>query len=59
MQPLNTAPHGLEGQELEGDNHKDECHSGIWLFTDIENIAIFIKPNLLPPYEREKKSWRS
>jgi hypothetical protein len=29
--------------------------SGIWLFTDRENISHFFKPNFLPPYTGEKK----
>lgn len=32
-----------------------ECHSGIWLFTDRENITHFFKPNFLPPYDTPEK----
>jgi hypothetical protein len=32
-----------------------ECHSGIWLFTDRENITHFFKPNFLPPYNTPEK----
>jgi len=55
VQPLNTLPRGLEGQEVEGDNREDECHSGICLFTDRENITHFFQPNFLPPYVGEKR----
>jgi len=55
VQPLNTVPRGPEGQEAEGDNREDECHSGIWLFTDRENITHFFQPNFLPPYVGEKR----
>mmetsp|Transcript_15605 Transcript_15605/g.23639 ORF Transcript_15605/g.23639 Transcript_15605/m.23639 type:complete len:381 (-) Transcript_15605:204-1346(-) len=32
-----------------------ECHSGIFLFTDRQNISHFFKPNFLPPYGPEKR----
>ena len=32
-----------------------ECHSGIWLFTDRENITHFFKPNFFPPYNTPEK----
>jgi hypothetical protein len=32
-----------------------ECHSGIWLFTDRENITHFFKPNFFPPYDTAEK----
>jgi hypothetical protein len=32
-----------------------KCHSGIWLFTDRENISHFFKPNFLPPYDTPDK----
>jgi hypothetical protein len=32
-----------------------ECHSGIWLFTDRENISHFFEPNFLPPYDTPEK----
>jgi hypothetical protein len=32
-----------------------DCHSGIWLFTDRENITHFFKPNFLPPYDTPEK----
>jgi hypothetical protein len=32
-----------------------EYHSGIWLFTDRENITHFFKPNFLPPYDTPEK----
>lgn len=32
-----------------------ECHSGIWLFTDRENITHFFKPNFFPPYDTPEK----
>mmetsp|Transcript_757 Transcript_757/g.1731 ORF Transcript_757/g.1731 Transcript_757/m.1731 type:complete len:609 (+) Transcript_757:138-1964(+) len=30
-------------------------HSGIWLFTDRENITHFFRPNFLPPYDTPEK----
>ena len=38
-----------------GDSPEDVCHSGIWLFTDRENITHFFKPNFLPPYDSREK----
>lgn len=32
-----------------------DCHSGIWLFTDRENITHFFKPTFLPPYDTPEK----
>jgi hypothetical protein len=32
-----------------------ECHSGIWLFTDRENISHFFEPNFFPPYNTPEK----
>jgi len=33
----------------------EDCHSGIWLFTDRENITHFFKPNFYPPYDTPEK----
>ncbi len=33
----------------------EPCHSGIWLFTDRENITHFFAPNFLPPYNTPAK----
>ena len=33
----------------------NNCHSGIWLFTDRENITHFFRPNFLPPYDTPEK----
>ena len=33
----------------------EDCHSGIWLFTDRANISHFFAPNFLPPYDTEEK----
>lgn len=33
----------------------ENCHSGIWLFTDRENITHFFPPNFLPPYDTPEK----
>jgi hypothetical protein len=33
----------------------ENCHSGIWLFTDRANITHFFPPNFLPPYDTPEK----
>lgn len=33
----------------------EDCHSGIWLFTDRANITHFFAPNFLPPYDTPEK----
>jgi len=33
----------------------EDCHSGIWLFTDRANITHFFPPNFLPPYDTPGK----
>lgn len=33
----------------------EDCHSGVWLFTDRENITHFFAPNFLPPYDTPEK----
>ena len=33
----------------------EDCHSGIWLFTDRANITHFFPPNFLPPYDTPEK----
>jgi len=33
----------------------EECHSGIWLFTDRATITHFFQPNFLPPYNTPEK----
>ncbi|VEU37330.1 unnamed protein product [Pseudo-nitzschia multistriata] len=38
-----------------GSNKSRNCHSGIWLFTDRENITHFFQPNFLPPYDTPEK----
>jgi hypothetical protein len=37
------------------DEEEKECNSGIWLFTDRENIKQFFEPNFLPPYDTPEK----
>jgi hypothetical protein len=37
------------------DEEEKEYNSGIWLFTDRENITHFFEPNFLPPYTPEKR----
>jgi hypothetical protein len=50
--PLNTASRTLTGKIS---NKANEYNSGIWLFTDRENITHFFKPNFLPPYDTPDK----
>lgn len=62
--PLNTVPRNLKG-EVMTDTQKTtdeadaigttEYNSGIWLFTDRENISHFFAPNFLPPYDTPEK----
>ena len=33
----------------------EDCHSGIWLFPDRQNITHFFPPNFLPPYDTPEK----
>mmetsp|Transcript_22033 Transcript_22033/g.32549 ORF Transcript_22033/g.32549 Transcript_22033/m.32549 type:complete len:294 (+) Transcript_22033:75-956(+) len=49
--PLNTG-WDIDGSELE--NAPEHC-SGIWLFTDRNNISHLFKPNFLPPYDTPEK----
>lgn len=44
-----------EGSASANETPAVECHSGIWLFTDRENITHFFKPNFLPPYNTPEK----
>lgn len=69
--PLNTVQRSLTGTAVvnnnvdnnnddDDDNNNDNndsryFHSGIWLFTDRENISHFFKPNFLPPYDTPDK----
>lgn len=68
---MNTIKRDLEGKPVPEETEKDvkeegeaekedgetseECHSGIWLFTDRENITHFFAPNFLPPYNTPLK----
>ena len=51
--PLNTG-WDVNGEPLEYPN-EDGMNSGIFLFTDRENITNFFKPNFLPPYDTPEK----
>jgi len=54
--PLNTVPRSLTGEALETSTDvENNYHSGIWLFTDRENITHFFKPNFFPPYDTPSK----
>mmetsp|Transcript_21982 Transcript_21982/g.32468 ORF Transcript_21982/g.32468 Transcript_21982/m.32468 type:complete len:380 (+) Transcript_21982:64-1203(+) len=56
-----TSADAEEEQEKDDAAKKDfvideaSCHSGIWLFTDRQNISHFFKPNFFPPYGPEKR----
>lgn len=52
--PLNNGGWGINGEKLEYPN-EDGFNSGIYLFTDRENISHFFKPNFLPPYDTPEK----
>ena len=52
--PLNNGGWDINGRPLENQNEKG-YHSGIYLFTDRENITHYFKPNFLPPYTGEKR----
>jgi hypothetical protein len=60
VKPLVPAPKALKTRNITVVNSKgssDEYQSGLWLFTDRENITHFFPPNFLPPYDTpEKKS---
>eukprot|EP00980_Cylindrotheca_fusiformis_P006820 scaffold1427_cov63-Cylindrotheca_fusiformis.AAC.3 len=43
-----------ENNNNENNNNK-EYNSGIWLFTDRNNITHFFKPNFFPPYDTPEK----
>eukprot|EP00536_Pseudo-nitzschia_multiseries_P012119 jgi/Psemu1/207713/e_gw1.445.41.1 len=51
-QPLNTVPRHRDGTPL---TEEEDCHSGIWLFTDRETITHFFPPNFFPPYDTPEK----
>jgi len=52
--PLNNGGWDINGEPLEIPN-KDGYNSGLYLFTDRENITHFFKPNFLPPYDTPEK----
>lgn len=52
--PLNTVPRNLTAQEIPTDENQGN-NSGVFLFTDRENITHFFKPNFLPPYDTPDK----
>jgi hypothetical protein len=46
-----NAKKGAAGKEVPA----SQCNSGIWLFTDRENVTHFFKPNFFPPYDTPEK----
>lgn len=52
--PLNNGGWDINGRPLENKNEKG-YNSGIYLFTDRENITHYFRPNFLPPYTGEKR----
>jgi hypothetical protein len=53
-QPLNNGGWDIHGQPLQFPN-ANGYNSGIYLFTDRNNISHFFKPNFLPPYDTKEK----
>lgn len=53
-QPLNNGGWDINGQPLQFPN-ANGYNSGIYLFTDRNNITHFFKPNFLPPYDTKEK----
>jgi len=51
--PLNEEGWDVDGKLLQDKN--DGLNSGVWLFTDRDNITDFFKPNFLPPYNTPEK----
>jgi len=51
--PLNEGGWDNDGTPLQDQNNG--YNSGIWLFTDRENITHFFQPNFLPPYNTPEK----
>ena len=52
--PLNNGGWDVNGEPLEYQN-ANGLNSGLYLFTDRNNISHFFKPNFLPPYDTEEK----
>ena len=52
-----SASTGIEGQQIAASisHEKTAYNSGIWLFSDRENISYFFEPNFLPPYDTPYK----
>lgn len=50
--PLNTGNWNVDGSKMQD---PPEFSSGLWLFTDRDNITHFFKPNFLPPYDTPEK----
>ena len=56
--PLNTDALDENGKPLKKKTSNDsdaQYNSGLWLFTDRENIDHFFPPNFLPPYDTPEK----
>lgn len=54
--PLNEVKRDIEGKPVEKTGVDEPGNnSGIWLFTDRENITHFFEPNFLPPYNTPEK----
>lgn len=55
--PLNTDALDEKGQPLKksSDASDAQYNSGLWLFTDRENIDNYFAPNFLPPYDTPEK----
>jgi len=52
--PLNNGGWDINGEALEFPN-ADGYNSGLYLFTDRNNITHFFKPNFYPPYDTPEK----
>ena len=51
--PLNEEERDQTGNVVK--TSKSQYNSGLWLFTDRENITYFFPPNFLPPYDTPEK----
>jgi hypothetical protein len=53
--PLKEEEKEMKTEDVTAVTPADSCHSGIWLFTDRENITHFFPPNFYPPYDTVEK----
>lgn len=55
-EPTTEAGEGVQEESaVKAEEASGSYHSGIWLFTDRDNITHFFAPNFLPPYDTPSK----